>query len=179
MKLLRKKIAQAKNSLYLSQDYAPRYLLPNNTAQNVCEQIFHFEQQALRGAQRRTYKFKSQRSLNSKFIRAIYHFSLSEDASPYLKPFLAKESIEFDVFMQFVVQKTTQRNFTLSGFISGLRLLPDDAGKVVACKRIMESIGLVFMKYFSIDWIFKGKGCFKMGYLRLRSKLMRKMRELR
>ena len=163
MKLLKKKIAQAKSLFYFTGRIHQRVcLLPPD---------FHQEEHPL------TYNFMSSVNIFSNYFKAICEFSTSESALPYLKPLLIKENIQYDCFLDFV-HEVKYKKIGFVSFISILRPKTNDTDNIIACKKVFKSIAIVFIKYFSLNWIFKRpEGC-KTFYLKLRFKLINKLKKL-
>jgi len=117
---------------------------------------------------------KSKKNLNINFIKAIFTFANSHLAIPYLKPLLQKEEIKFSDFTSFIHQYKPSVN----GIYALLSMLVEDKSnnqKIVACKRIFKALSEIFIKFFSVNWIFHGKVENKQLYLDYRFKLLRRI----
>jgi len=107
--------------------------------------------------------------------RAICNFSTSTLSLPYLTPFLQKEEVTREGFIVFVS--------TSKGAIDGLHnfrniLLPreDDEEETAAYKQIFKDMSEVFIKYFSVNWIFHSKIFHKEAHLKFRFKMLRRIK---
>lgn len=56
-----------------------------------------------------------------------------------------------------------------------LLITEDDSEKEIHFKKILQRAGEVFIKYFSVNWIFTGKMLYKMEYLKFRGKMLRRI----
>ena len=164
MKLLRKKINQAKESLFLKGTINHRVPLFPNEHQCPQEPIL--------------LVLEHSQNVALNFFRHICEFSVSEQALPYLQLSLLQENlITFESFADFVYEiKNKSSNFRKN--IKVLKPKPNDSEQLLSFKRAFKSIAIAFLKFFSADWIFQRPQGSKVAYLNLRFKLLRKFKSL-
>jgi len=106
--------------------------------------------------------------------RAICNFVISEISDLYLEPLIKNTSIDIKVYRKFIKEKKE----SMDG-IESLRelLLPNEADdKLIAdYKKTFQHLAIIFIKYFSVNWIYGGKLSYKMEYLKLRFKMLRRV----
>jgi len=119
-------------------------------------------------------KARQTKNIVKNFGRAICNFTLSPIASPYLDPLLTEERIERKEFINFV----NERKRSIDGLYKFRALLipiKGDTEEILACKRIFRSISEVFIKFFSVNWIFHGRIQYREAHLRFRFKMLRRI----
>jgi hypothetical protein len=107
--------------------------------------------------------------------RAIANFSASKIAFPYLEKFLKERDVNWEGFIDYAL---TMRDFiqNIETFRDSM-LKNDYEGKQKAdYKEVFRISAEIFMKYFSVNWIFSGKMLYKMEYLKLRGNLLRRIK---
>ena len=117
---------------------------------------------------------KSTKNIAKNFGKAICNFSLSDLALTYLNPLLEEKEIEYKDFQRFV-NKAKEKIKGILSFRSVLMTHEDDSPKAKALKEIFKAIGVVFIKYFSVNWIFHGKILHKKAHLNFRFKMLRRI----
>jgi len=119
-------------------------------------------------------KVKITKNIVINFGRAISTFVTSHLADTYLKPLAEKEQIDMNKFKDYVKSKKV----TIGG-ISSFRMLlvpsDDDTPEEVAYKKVYGALAEIFMKYFSVNWIFHGRMGHKDVYLKYRFKMLRRI----
>jgi len=125
-------------------------------------------------------KSKPSESIVSKNViknygKAMAAFACSKLSKPYLEDLAKKEDIVSADFTHYVA---TYKECTDS--IGGLRSLllatENDSEEVCTYKRVFKALCEIFLKYFSVNWIFSGKMNHKMLHLTLRFKMLRRVR---
>ena len=106
--------------------------------------------------------------------QAICKFSTSSLALPYLQRLIQEEEVELMGFVNFVNRIRDQ--------IDGLHhfraiLLPNkkDDKETAAYRRLFKNAGLIFIKFFSPNWIFHSKIIHKKAHLGFRFKMFRRI----
>jgi len=107
------------------------------------------------------------------FGRAICKFASSSLATPYLSPLLQQEGIELREFLAYIEQTKEQINGLLS--FRSVLLPQNDMERAEAYMKIFMRISTVFVKYFSVNWIFSGKILNKDAHLKFRFKVLRRI----
>ena len=108
------------------------------------------------------------------FGRAICTFAASKLANPYLVNLAATEGIEIEDFIQYA-KGMKEKIVGLNHFRSLLLHEINENPKTAAYKRIFRGISEVFIKYFSVNWIFDSKVQYKQAHLRFRFKILRRI----
>jgi len=120
-------------------------------------------------------KGNSTKNIVKNYGSAIISFSYSELSKPYLEPFLEEFQISSKEFTDFVDGSKS----AVTGITSFRNMLmineEEDDEKCVACKSVFQKIAEVFIKYFSVNWIFSGKVTHKLTYLKYRGKMLRRI----
>jgi len=107
--------------------------------------------------------------------RAMSSFACSEMAQPYLGPIAEEENVTVAGFHQWI-----QANKENIDGIERLRWLliatPKDSASTVAYKKIFQSLCVIFLKFFTVNWIYGGKLTHKQVHLDYRFKMLRRVR---
>jgi hypothetical protein len=118
---------------------------------------------------------KAIKNVVKNFGRAICTFAASSAAKPYILDLLAKEEeIELRDFVEYV-QKIKRRIDGLFHFRSLLLPAKNEGPKTTAYKRVFKEISTIFIKYFSVNWIFHSKVQYKQAHLKFRYKMLRRI----
>lgn len=117
---------------------------------------------------------KETKNIVKNYGKAICKFSTSSLALPYLKGLIQNEGVESSGFVNFVNSVKDQ--------IEGLHhfrsiLLPNekDDKETAAYRRIFRSAGSIFIKLFSVNWIFYSKIIHKKAHIEFRFKMLRRI----
>jgi hypothetical protein len=122
---------------------------------------------------------------NSKHIiknygKALCTFACSNVAKPYLEDIHKHESITKVITVQdFQVFIKGKRDIIDSmKSIRDILLIKQSDNKIlVAYKKMLQKISIIFIKYFSINWIFQGKMKHKQIYVNSRFKILRRIKD--
>jgi len=106
--------------------------------------------------------------------RAICNFILSNLSDEYLNPLVEEKKINKESFIQFIREKKETLN-GIEDFRSLLLQRSDDSENVKTFRWLFQKMGEVFVKYFSVNWIFSGRLNYKMEYVRVRNKILRRI----
>ncbi len=118
---------------------------------------------------------KATKNIAQNFGRAICTFAASSISIPYLLPILEEEKLGFSSFKKYIVPTKKSIN-CLYDFREALMIHETDSLEHQALKRAFRLIGEIFVKYFSVNWIFAGKMKYKKAYLKYRFKMLRRIR---
>lgn len=118
---------------------------------------------------------RSTKNIVKNYGNAIASFAVSELAVPYLGPLLASEGLDLQGFQQYVYEKKNSLT-NISNFRTLLKEYHEDGELENAYKRVFKSIAKIFVKYFSVNWIFSGKITYRDEHLRFRSKMLRRIK---
>ncbi len=118
----------------------------------------------------------STKNIVKNFGRAMVTFSISKVAFPYIELKLKELDLDYKDFRKYLVE----RKENMDG-ISSLRalLLVDDEDEemIIAIKEAFQYSAEVFVKYFSVNWIYNSKVGDKKNHLKARFKILRRIRE--
>ena len=117
---------------------------------------------------------RSTKNIAKNFGKAICNFSISAISLPYLTPILEKEHIEYSAYKIFI-KRSKQNIDGLFSFRSVLLVEENDTEQIKAAKRVFKAIGEIFVKYFSVNWIYHGKVLHKKAHLTFRFKMLRRI----
>jgi len=106
--------------------------------------------------------------------KAMCSFAASNLSLPYLQLIAKSENIKLDRFKEYFRCKKE-----LVGSIESFRNLyiedSTDSEEIKAFKRIFQKISVIFIKDFSVNWIFNGKLTQKQAHLKYRYKMLRRI----
>lgn len=108
--------------------------------------------------------------------RAIANFASSDLSLPYIESYCKKHPLDVEKFIDYclIVRDQIQSIETFKdAFIS----YTCDTPEVMEYKKLFQELAVVFMKYFSVNWIFQGKMLYKEDYLKFRGALIRRIQD--
>ena len=106
--------------------------------------------------------------------KAICNFAASKLALPYLEPLIANEDFNFEKFAEYCLEKKSTID-SIESFRILFIITSEDSLTEASYKRILKSIGIIFIKYFSVNWIFSSKLLYRMEYLKCRNRILRRI----
>jgi hypothetical protein len=118
----------------------------------------------------------SGKNIVKNYSRAMINFALSKLAAPYLPQLLVQEKIKMEEFRRFLNLRKTKVN-CIKSMRELLLIAKEDTMQVAACKNIFKEICKVFIKYFSVNWIFSSKISDRIVHLKYRFKLLRRIQD--
>jgi len=185
MRILKKKLARAKQYLLAHPPEnltsnepikKEEYLDPERDFQAIKEEvsyeISHSENQ--KKSPKKSSHYDSSKNIVKNYGRAICSFIISDLGVPYLKPMLAKERVRIEELRTFISNEKER----IDGISSFRRLLlpnESDEAKVIAFKNILKEMSVIFIKYFSVNWIFSGRLRDRLAHLKCRYKMLRRI----
>jgi len=108
--------------------------------------------------------------------RAMANFALSPLAAPYLKTILPKYGSNLTTFQNFLKKRKRSVNC-----IKKLReILPSEDSKALpnfAEKLVFQELCIIFLKDFSVNWLFSSKIDNKTTHLNYRFKILRRIKD--
>jgi len=117
---------------------------------------------------------KSTKTIVKNYGKAIASFAISPIAIPYLTPLLTQEGVRLDDFVEYI----TKGKESIEG-IDTLRALllakGNDNSRIASFKIVFREIAEIFIKYFSVNWIFSGRMMNKKVHLKFRFKMLRRI----
>ncbi len=117
----------------------------------------------------------SSKNIVKNFGKAMCSFASSDLALPYLDQINAKKGVNLEQFQDHIHKKRD-----LIDSIDSLRTLllitKHDDEAMMGFKKLFQEISIIFIKYFSVNWIFQGKMSHKQAHLRSRFKMLRRIK---
>jgi len=117
----------------------------------------------------------SSKNIVKNFGKAMCSFASSDLALPYLDQINAKKNVNIEHFQDHIHKKRD-----LIDSIDSLRTLllitKLDDEVMMGFKKLFQAISVIFIKYFSVNWIFQGKMSHKQAHLRSRFKMLRRIK---
>jgi len=109
--------------------------------------------------------------------KQLCSFSSSQIAIPYIENIIEKNlynHVKVPAFQEYIKNKKEGINS-----IDSLRklLVPEqeDSDELRAFKMIFKQVSIIFLKYFSVNWIYGGKLTHKNSHLQFRFKMLRRV----
>ena len=118
----------------------------------------------------------SSNNIMKNYCRGITNFALSSMAVPYLLPLLQKRSVDLDTFRKFIKAKKSKIN-CIKQLRGMLLVTQNDEKQIAAMKRIFKEITIIFLKFFSPNWIYNSNIADKSAHLKYRFKILRRVKE--
>ncbi len=106
--------------------------------------------------------------------KAICNFAASKLAMPYLEPFIVKERLNFEKFSEYILDKKGSIE-SIESFRILFIVTSEDSEQEASYKRILKEMGIIFIKYFSVNWIYSSKITHKEAHLKFRFKMIRRI----
>lgn len=123
------------------------------------------------------FSIKSTKNIVKNYARAICNFISMEVAQEYLEDLRDKlgcESIE--EFKSFVFANKESVD-CIQRFKSMLLTNKHDCEKLCTFKKMFQMIGEIFIKFFSVNWIYGGRLKHKKAHLAFRFKMLRRLKK--
>ena len=115
------------------------------------------------------------KNCSKNYGRAICNFILSSEAKDtYNQDVFTMYNIDSTEFLDYITEKKDVLN-GIKEFRAMLLITPKDDEKTIAFKKAFQKLSEIFIKYYSVSWIFSGKVIHKMEYLRCRNKMLRRV----
>lgn len=116
------------------------------------------------------------KNLVKNFGRAIANFAQSELAFPYLQNFIQSHPTDTNGFEDYCLFQRDNIQ-TIETFKEACMPQEEDDKILSGHKKLFQHLALVFMKYFSVNWIFSGRMMYKEEYLKFRGPLLRRIKD--
>ena len=122
----------------------------------------------------RKKEIQTNKNIVKNYARAMVNFALSEMANQYINKFAPMENIDLKEFKAFVLANKEDINSIKT--LREMLMISDDQEhtKIGALKRIFKSVSEIFVKFYSVNWIFNSKLGDKRLHLRYRFKILRR-----
>jgi len=119
----------------------------------------------------------SNKNIVKNYARAMINFALSVSAIPYLNRIIKDENTEINL-NEFRMYMQEQKDDITS--IRNLRKLllteEDDSEQIATFKRVFKAICVIFVKFFSVNWIYSSKIGDKLTHVKYRFKILRRVK---
>ena len=134
----------------------------------------------LRGPRKnRTPATADSKNIVKNYGKALCAFASSKLAVPYLENIILKNGYDQVDIKQFM-ETMKQKKETTNSMESLRRLLmeeDDDTEDEKEQKLLFKEVSIIFMKYFSVNWIYSGKLVHKNAHLNFRFKMLRRIQK--
>lgn len=114
------------------------------------------------------------KNIMKNYARAICAFAVDQIAYPYLEQILAEFKIKQDEFKTYMKELKDQI-CSIKAFRDSLLPSYSDGENERSKKKAFQKIGEIFMKYFSVNWVFTSRIGNKMEHLKYRFKILRRI----
>ena len=121
-------------------------------------------------------QLNSAKNIVKNFGRAISSFCLSDIALPYLEPLVNHEDVKLPNFHKFVSHGKENID-GIASFRGLLLVMKEDNRELRAYKQILQEMSIVFIKYFSVNWIFSSRLKNRTAHLKSRFKMLRRIKD--
>lgn len=108
------------------------------------------------------------------YSRALAAFASSSIAVPYLVPLLKKQGLSLQEFQGYFTTRKEEIH-CINRLREMLLVEAGDTPKMAAIKTVFKEISIVFLKYFSVNWVFNSRVCDKISHLNYRQKILRRV----
>jgi len=118
---------------------------------------------------------RATKNISKNYGRAICSFALSPLALPYLGKILEEEGVSLEDFINYI----KEIKGTIDGllhFRSIILVNKNDGPEVIRAKRAFVGVSEVFIKYFSVNWIYNSRVFHKEAHLKFRFKVLRRIK---
>ena len=110
------------------------------------------------------------------FGKAMCSFASSKLALPYLEQIHTRIDFHTNAFQKHMHAQLKTID-SLHSVRSLFYIESGDSETTAVVKRVFQEISIVFIKYFSVNWICQGKMSHKEAHLRARFKMLRRVKE--
>jgi len=117
------------------------------------------------------------RNIIKNYSRALTTFALSSMALSYLETIIQREGsiLTLKDFLDFVKENKKRVN-CIKNLREMLLVSPYDDKKIACMKKVFKKICEIFLKFFSVNWIYNSKISDKMMHMKYRFKMLRRVR---
>ena len=181
MRFLKNKIQRSAEARRLhlekqeTEPYPQESLLKNPQEASPVEHIIKQDRKSPCKSENSSRKIPCENIIKN-YGRAMANFALSLLARPYLKTILPKCGSNLTTFQAFMKKKKRSANC-----IKKLReMLPSEANRGApnyAEKLVFQELCVIFMKIFSVNWLFNSKIDNKLAHLSYRFKILRRIKD--
>jgi hypothetical protein len=120
---------------------------------------------------------KSTKNIVKNYGRAICNFILSPLFIPYFNDIIKRDcetSLTLEEFREYINERKELVD-CMDRFKEMLIPSKKDSQKQSSFKKIFKEGGIIFIKYFSVNWIYHGRVTYKEAHLYFRHKMLRRL----
>jgi len=118
---------------------------------------------------------QTNKNIVKNYARAMVNFALSDIALNYLRKMVQAEGVELKGFRAFVSKQKEDIN-SIKTLREMLLIKEGERRESCAYKKIFQAVSEIFVKFFSVNWIFNSKVSDKKLHLKYRFKILRRVR---
>jgi len=124
---------------------------------------------------KQTNPLAGSKNIVKNYGKQMASFCCSALAMPYLVPLASVHKVQSSKFMEWIGEAKASID-SITALRNLLLVLPHDESDVKAFKKMFQRLGEIFIKYFSVNWIFSGKMADRMAHLKFRFKMLRRIK---
>jgi len=117
----------------------------------------------------------SAKNIVKNFARAMVNFAISRLALPYIESKLIEFKLDLKSFQKYLIERRENMD-GISSLRSLLLIIEDDDEQTAAIKTLFRYTSEIFVKFFSVNWIFNSKLGDKLVHVKSRFKILRRIR---
>lgn len=125
-------------------------------------------------SQEALHTVRNTKNIVKNYAQAIFKFALSSFSLDYLTRFSRQEGVRIDHFRNYV-KSFKGKIEGIYDFRLALLITEADSKEKASFKRILAQIGAIFIKFYSVNWIFNSKVVHKKAHLMYRFKILRRI----
>jgi len=190
MRFLKKKVGNAQSAKPANTDSKIQRLKrvpveeeePSKTLKNVKKPIYKFESvqpkkraKAPVGETLTPVKSLCTKNIVKNYGKAICNFCFLDAAKTYLEDLVKREGVNMEEFLNYLNSKKDSID-SIQSLKEMLIVYEDDDLPTRSYKVLFKEIGIIFIKYFSVNWIFNGRLTYKEAHLKFRFKMLRRLK---
>jgi len=120
---------------------------------------------------------KATKNIVKNYGRAICIFIGSSVSHPYLEEMIQKEHqhVILENFIAYIDERKESLD-CIDRLKNMLVITENDSTEEASYKALFKQIGVIFIKYFSVNWIFSGRLKYKKAHLAFRYKMLRRLK---
>ena len=116
----------------------------------------------------------SSKNIMKNYSRALVNFASSSVAKSYLFPVVKRHDISLQELQNYFAKRKEQIH-CINRLRELLLVKSEDTRQMAAIKTVFREISIVFLKFFSVNWVFSSKVCDKISHLNFRQKILRRV----
>ena len=117
----------------------------------------------------------SVKNISKNFGRAICCFINSSLADDYIFYLHGKWPLNTSLFKNYINDKRDELN-SLDSYKDLLVIKGNEGEESKNFKYMFKALAIIFIKYFSVNWIFSGRSCYKQELLKARFQILKRIK---